>query len=139
LLLPGDTIPTSPSDFARPTVRGVGLAVFYKLVLKCHPINFEIVLKSDFIFFEALSLEIKGPPTLLCFLTERPHKSATFELLSIVIPKYDKVLISISMLIIIHKILIYSALIDSSDLTQSVKEATYFKSHISVVSYWVQL
>lgn len=106
--------------------------MFYKSGFKCHPVG-------SFNSLEVLSCLITGPPPLLCILIYRPLKSVNFipefsELLYIVLPRYDRVVIlgdfnihvcCPSQSLTSH----FLDLIDSFNLTQYVKEPTHSKGH----------
>lgn len=91
-------VKATPPDFNHlhlpcPCARGRDLAVFYK---KCF--NYSSIYFGNFISFEVLCFFISGLAPLLCILVYRPPRHSNFiteysELLSIILSKYDRVLI----------------------------------------------
>lgn len=142
-LIPGvscglnEALPTNYSSFnaRRLTGRGGGLAVIYKSCFKCQLLTF-----GDFNSFEILSFNFIGSLSVLFILMYRPPKSSNFitefsELLSIVIPKFDNILIlgDFNIHICCPDHALSSQFLDvlnAFKITQSVTVPTHDKGHI---------
>ncbi len=142
-----DVIPlveATPPDYSylnqpRVSGRGGGVAVIYRNNITCSPVSL-----GTFTTFELLGFVLNGKAPMLCIIVYRPpSQSKAFlsefsELLTVVMPRYDRLLIlgdfNIHVCCPTNSLATdFLHLIDSFNLVQSVTFPTHVKKHILVL------